>query len=55
MENALPNLHRYSAYRANFISVNRIIELGYGSAEEGKVGWREGLGGLLRYYYRDAA
>ena len=34
---------------------NRIIEPGFGSAEEGEVGCCERLGGLLRYYYRDAA
>jgi hypothetical protein len=32
-----------------------IIEPEFGSAEEGEVGCRERLGGLLRYYYRDAA
>ena len=32
---------------------NKIIEPEFGSAEEGKVGCRERLGGLLRYYYRD--
>jgi len=31
------------------------LEPGFGSAEEGEVGCRERLGGLLRYYYRDAA
>ena len=34
---------------------NRIIAPGCESAEEGEVGCRERLGGLLRYYYRDAA
>ena len=34
---------------------NRIIEPECGSAQEGEVGCRERLGGLLRYYYRDAA
>ena len=34
---------------------NRIIEPEFGSAEEGEVNCRERLGGLLRYYYRDAA
>ena len=44
-------------YRVHFISVNRIIEPGCGSVEEGKVNCRERLGGLLRYeyHYRDAA
>jgi hypothetical protein len=35
--------------------VNRVIEPEFGSAEEGEVNCRERLGGLLRYYYRDAA
>ena len=34
---------------------DEIIEPEFGSAEEGEVGCRERLGGLLRYYYRDAA
>ena len=34
---------------------NEIIEPEFGSAEEGEVNCRERLGGLLRYYYRDAA
>ncbi len=34
---------------------NKIIEPEFGSAEEGEVGCRERLGGLLRYCYRDAA
>ena len=34
---------------------NRGIEPDFGSAEEGEVNCRERLGGLLRYYYRDAA
>jgi hypothetical protein len=34
---------------------NNIIEPEFGSTEEGEVNWRERLGGLLRYYYRDAA
>ena len=34
---------------------NKIIEPEFGSAEEGEVNCRERLGGLLRYYYRDAA
>ena len=33
----------------------RIIEPELGRAEEGEVNCRERLGGLLRYYYRDAA
>ena len=33
----------------------RIIEPEFGSAAEGEVNCRERLGGLLRYYYRDAA
>ena len=34
---------------------NNIIEPEFGSTEEGRVNCRERLGGLLRYYYRDAA
>jgi hypothetical protein len=34
---------------------NTIIEPEFGSGEEGEVNCRERLGGLLRYYYRDAA
>ncbi len=34
---------------------NTIIEPEFGSGEEGEVICRERLGGLLRYYYRDAA
>ena len=34
---------------------NKIIESEFGSVEEGEVNCRERLGGLLRYYYRDAA
>jgi putative transposase len=34
---------------------NRIIEPEFGSVEAGEVNCRERLGGLLRYYYRDAA
>ena len=34
---------------------NRIIEPDFGSGGEGEVQCRERLGGLLRYYYRDAA
>jgi putative transposase len=34
---------------------NRIIEPDSGSGGEGDVQCRERLGGLLRYYYRDAA
>ena len=34
---------------------NKIIEPEFGSAEAGEVNCRERLGGLLRYYYRDAA
>jgi len=34
---------------------NKIIEPEFGSVGEGEVGCRERLGGLLRYYYRDAA
>ena len=34
---------------------NKIIEPVFESVEEGKVNCRERLGGLLRYYYRDAA
>jgi hypothetical protein len=34
---------------------NKIIEPEFGSAAEGEVNCRERLGGLLRYYYRDAA
>ena len=34
---------------------NKIIEPEFGSVEEGEVNCRERLGGLLRYYYRDAA
>jgi hypothetical protein len=34
---------------------NRIIEPEFGSEVEGEVNYRERLGGLLRYYYRDAA
>ena len=34
---------------------NKIIEPEFGSVEEGQVGCRERLGGLLRYYYRDVA
>ncbi len=34
---------------------NRIIEPEFGLTEEGEVNCREWLGGLLRYYYRDAA
>ena len=34
---------------------NKIIEPGFGSVEEVEVYCRERLGGLLRYYYRDAA
>lgn len=32
-----------------------IIEPEFGSVEEGEVNCRERLGGLLRFYYRDAA
>ena len=31
------------------------IEPDFGSSREGEVNCREPLGGLLRYYYRDAA
>jgi putative transposase len=34
---------------------NKIIEPEFGSAAEGEVNCRERLGGLLRYYHRDAA
>ena len=34
---------------------NTIIEPEFGSGEEGEVNCRERLGGLPRYYYRDAA
>jgi hypothetical protein len=34
---------------------NQIIQPGFESAEEGEVNCRERLGGLLRYYYRDAS
>jgi putative transposase len=34
---------------------NKIIEPEFGSAREGELNCRERLGGLLRYYYRDAA
>ena len=34
---------------------NRIIEPDFESAGEGEVNCRERLGGLLRYYHRDAA
>ena len=34
---------------------NRIIEPDFGSGGEGEVQCRQRLGGLLRYYYRDAA
>ena len=34
---------------------NKIIEPAFGSAEQREVNCRERLGGLLRYYYRDAA
>ena len=34
---------------------NTIIEPELGSTEEGQVNCRERLGGLLRYYHRDAA
>jgi hypothetical protein len=34
---------------------NKIIEPEFGSAAEGEMNCRERLGGLLRYYYRDAA
>jgi len=34
---------------------NKIIEPAFGSVEEGEVDCRERLGGLLRYYCRDAA
>jgi hypothetical protein len=34
---------------------NKIIEPDFGSGVEGEVRCRERLGGLLRYYYRDAA
>ena len=34
---------------------NNIIEPAFGSAEQREVNCRERLGGLLRYYYRDAA
>ncbi len=34
---------------------NKIIEPEFGSVEEGEGNCRERLGGLLRYYYRDAA
>ena len=34
---------------------NKIIEPEFGSAEEGEVNCHERLGGLLRYYHRDAA
>jgi transposase InsO family protein len=34
---------------------NKIIEPEFGLAAEGEVNCRERLGGLLRYYYRDAA
>ena len=34
---------------------NRIIEPDFSSGGEGEVQCRQRLGGLLRYYYRDAA
>ena len=34
---------------------NKIIEPDFDSDREGEVECRERLGGLLRYYYRDAA
>jgi hypothetical protein len=34
---------------------NKIIKPEFGSTEEGEVNYRERFGGLLRYYYRDAA
>ncbi len=34
---------------------NEIIAAEFGSVGEGKVAYRERLGGLLRYYYREAA
>ena len=34
---------------------NKIIEPEFGSVGEGEVNCRERLGGLLRYYHRDAA
>ena len=34
---------------------NKIIEPDFGSSREGEVNCRDRLGGLLRYYYRDAA
>lgn len=34
---------------------NRIIDPKFGSTAEGEVNCRERIGGLLRYYYRDAA
>ena len=34
---------------------NKIIEPDFGSDREGEVNCRDRLGGLLRYYYRDAA
>ena len=34
---------------------NRIIEPEFGSEVEGKMNCRERLGGLLRYYHREAA
>ena len=34
---------------------NKIIEPEFGPVGEGEVNCRERLGGLLRYYYRDAA
>ena len=34
---------------------NNIIDPDFGSVEAGEVNCRERLGGLLRYYYRDAA
>jgi len=34
---------------------NKIIEPDFESTAEGEVNCRERLGGLLRYYYRDAA
>ena len=34
---------------------NKIIEPDFGSDREGEVNCRERLGGLLCYYYRDAA
>jgi hypothetical protein len=37
------NLHRYPAYPVHFISVNRVIEPEFGSAEEGEVNCREAL------------